>query len=509
MRRGFRLGGRLAVIALMLVLCFAAAAVGQAPEVPTKPRPTPMGTAESAELDRLLQARRFTEAERILERRIADGDRDPILLYNSACVLAQLGKLGAAEKRLLEAVKAGFRDFETMERDSDLEPVRASDTYEASMEARARIETERSARGKPRGSSGSGRRGSAPDPVAQWKRDHPGPFDETSGYRYERDEESSITYATFLDENSHRRMRQVLDELERHLVSSYFSKPPSDTLLVAIVRPEDAKKYLERPEVRGMYLHSARRLVSRDAGQSLQHEFVHLMHFAHMERTGQRHPIWVVEGLASLYEDYTLRADGSIEFHPNIRFNFARKQVTSRTARSWRELFALSSEEFMEDAERHYPQVRAIFEFFAREAKLEEFYRSLGQTVDGDPDASSAVEKAFGQPLAKVEERWRKWMVERGSVDDRIERDDASFGIVIADSGDGVRIREFRHKSAARSAGLRVDDVIFEVDGFPVRNRDEMLMAVARLAVGREVVVRYKRDGKDHSAKIAPRPLGE
>ena len=90
----------------------------------------------------------------------------------------------------------------------------------------------------------------------------------------------------------------------------------------------------DRPEVRGMYLHPARRLVSRDAGQSLQHEFVHLMHFAHMERTGQRHPIWVQEGLASLYEDYTLRADGSVEFHPNIRFNFARKQVTSRTARS-------------------------------------------------------------------------------------------------------------------------------------------------------------------------------
>ena len=509
MSAGMRTCRRLAALALVVVQFVAAVALAQAPEVPTKSRPAPMSTSESAELDRLLQARRFTEAERILERRVADGDRDPIVLYNSACVLAQLGKLSAAEKRLLEAIKAGFRDFDTMERDTDLEPVRASDTYEAIMEARARIEAERAPRGKPRAPSGGGRRGSAPDPVAQWKRDHPEAFGEKAGYRYERDDESSITYATFLDESSHRRMRQVLDELEKHLIASYFGKAPTDALLVAIVRPEDAKKYLERPEVRGMYLHSARRLVSRDAGQSLQHEFVHLMHFAHMERTGQRHPIWVQEGLASLYEDYTLRADGSIEFHPNIRFNFARKQVTSRTARSWRELFELSNEQFMEDAERHYPQVRAIFEFFAREGKLEEFYRELGRTIDEDPDASSAVEKAFGQPLAKVEERWRKWMVERGSVDDRIERDDASFGIVIEDSGDGVRIREFRYKSAARAAGLRVGDVIFEVDGLPVRNRDEMLMAVTRLVVGRQVVVRYKRDDKELSAKIAPRPLGE
>ena len=152
--------------------------------------------------------------------------------------------------------------------------------------------------------------------------------------------------------------------------------------------------------------------------------------------------------------------------------------------------------------------VPPIFEFFAREGKLEEFYRQLGKTIDEDPDASSAVEKAFGQPLAAVEERWKKWMVGRGEVDDQIKRDDASFGIIIADTGDGVRIKSFQYKSAARAAGLRVDDVIFEVDGVPVRNRDEMLMAVTRLKVGAEVAVRYRRDGKDMSAKVSPRPLG-
>jgi len=499
---------RLAAILLALVQSLAAMAIAQAPVVPATPRPMPMSPSETAELDRLLQSRRFEAAERILERRIADGDRDPILLYNSACVLAQLGKLSAAERRLLDAIKSGFRDFDTLERDPDLEPVRASETYGAIMEARARIEAEHGERIKARGPSAPSRRATAPDPVAQWKLDHPQPFDEKSGYRYERDEDSSITYATFLDEASHRRMRQMLDELGRHLVSRYFGKPPTDALLVAIVRPEDAKQYLERPEVKGMYLHSARRLVSRDAGQSMQHEFVHLMHFAHMERTGQRHPIWVQEGLASLYEDYTLRADGSIEFHPNIRFNFARRQVTSRTARSWRELFELNGGQFMDDAERHYPQVRAIFEFFAREGKLEEFYRQLGKTIEQDPSAAAAVEKAFGMPLSSVEDRWRKWMIERGAVDDRIERDDASFGIVIADNGDGVRIKSFQYKSAARAAGLRVDDIIFEVDGLPVRNRDEMLMAVTRLVVGREIVVRYKRDDKERSTKITPRPLG-
>lgn len=474
--------------------------------------------ADEAALERALQARDFATADRLIAARIEAGERDPILHYNHACVLAQLGRKDEAEKRLLDAIKAGFLDFGTMEADADLEPIRGSRTYEAIMEARERVEAEAAERARTRGGSPSAsptsspaprNRSRAPDPVAKWKSDHPEPFGEKKGYRYERDDDSSITYATFLDETSHTRMKLVLDELEAHLLRAYFTKPPTESVLVAIVRPEDAKRYLDRPEVKGMYLHSARRLVSRDTGQSLQHEFVHLMHFAHMERTGQRHPIWIQEGIASLYEDYTLRADGSIEFHPNIRFNFARRAVLAKQSVRWSTLFAMDGERFMRDAEQLYPEVRAIFEFFAREGRLESFYRSLCQTVGSDPTGSAAVEKAFDAPLATVEERWKKWMTERGAVDDTIARNDASFGIVIDDTGDGVRIRSFQPKSAARAAGLRVGDVIFEVDGFPVRNRDEMLMAVTRLRVGTEVPVRYRRDDADRSVTIAPRPLGQ
>jgi C-terminal processing protease CtpA/Prc len=257
-----------------------------------------------------------------------------------------------------------------------------------------------------------------------------------------------------------------------------------------------------------MYLHSARRLVSRDAGQSLQHEFVHLLHFAHMERTGQRHPIWVQEGLASLYEDYTLRADGSIEFHPNVRFNIARRQVTSKTWKRWKDLVGLSGDAFMQDAERLYPQVRSMFEFLARERKLEEFYRQLCRTSADDRDGSDAIERAFGEPLATVEERWRTWMVERGAIDDSIDRNDASLGVSIEDVGDGVRVKSFVLKSAAKAAGLRVGDVIIEVNGVPVRNQDEMRLAVARLKVGETVAVRYRRDGAERSTDVTPRPLG-
>jgi hypothetical protein len=488
--------GRVAILLLAALLPLVAApfaargAGGQTAAPPAAPG--------LATIDAALRARDFAKADELIARRIASGDRDPVLLYNHACVLAQLGKLEDAEKSLLESVKAGFDDFDHMEGDADLDPIRDGRTYTAIMEARERLR-ERSPKGGPARTS----RRQAPDPLARWKDEH------GDAYRYEVLPERGLAFATSLDEASHARMRDMLERLERHLLKAYFERPPEDPALIAIVRPADASKYLDRPEVRGMYLHDARRLVARDTGQSLTHEFVHLLHFADMERRSQRHPIWIQEGLASLYEDYTLDEDGRVEFHPNIRFNIARKQVVSRTAREWKELFAMSGERFMQDAERHYPQVRAIFEFFARERKLEAFYKALLETSRDDPSGVRAVERAFGEPLAKVEARWRIWMTERGEIDDRVSRGDASLGISVDDAGDGARIRSFVIGSASRAAGLRVGDVIFSVAGVPVRNRDELMLAVARLKLGEAVEVRYRRSGADQSTMVTPRPLGQ
>jgi hypothetical protein len=489
-----------AIAALALLL--AADARAQAP-VPGDVAPVrkPSGGASLptvAEIERALLARRFEEAHEMIARRDAAGAADGELLYNDACALAQLGRLAAAEARLLEAVRRGFRDFDHMEADEDLEPIRASTTYEAIMESRARLEQPKPA---PERSRGDARR-RARDPLAEWKTAH------GDGYRYETDAERGLQYATYLDEAAHARMKDELERLERHLIDAYFGKPPEDPVLIAVVRPEDAKRYLESKEIRGTYQHAERRLVARDVGQSLQHEFVHLMHFGHMERTGQRHPIWIQEGLASLYEDYGFRPDGSVEFRPNVRFNIARRQVVSGTAMRWKELAGLKAEAFMADAERLYPQVRAMFEFMARERRLEAFYKELLATSAESPDGLRAIERAFGEPAGTVEERWKRWMKERGAIDDSVSRGDASLGFAAEDAGDGVRIRSFVPKSAARAAGLRVDDVVLAIDGTPVRNREELTLAAAKLEVGREVLVRFRRDGAESEVRVAPRPLG-
>ncbi len=462
------------------------------------PAPPPAVKAPTLErIDAVLRARDYVEADKLIAERLKVDPDDPTLLYNHACVLAQLGRLKEAEAQLLASIRKGFDDLDHLESDPDLDPIRDGRVYTNIMEARERIEARKAT--KP---AATRARAPAPDPLARWKDAH------GDAYRYEIDADAGVAYATFLDETSHARMKETLERLERHLVEAYFRKPPDERALIAIVRPADAARYLDRPEIRGMYLHRERRLVARDTGQSLQHEFVHLVHYADMERLGQTHPIWMQEGLASLYEDYSFRGDGSVEFHPNIRFNFARRQVLSGTAREWRALTSLSADDFMKDAERHYPQVRAMFEYFARERKLEDFYRAMVATYKDDPTGATAIERAFGEPLGKIELRWRKWMRERGAVDDRVEPGDPSLGVLGDDVGDGVRITSFAPGSAARAAGLRVGDVIQSVAGSPIRSKDELVLAIARLRTGESVEVRFRRSGEETALMVLPRPLG-
>jgi S1-C subfamily serine protease len=129
-------------------------------------------------------------------------------------------------------------------------------------------------------------------------------------------------------------------------------------------------------------------------------------------------------------------------------------------------------------------------------------------TYKDDPTGATAIERAFGEPLGKIELRWRKWMRERGAVDDRVEPGDPSLGVLGDDVGDGVRITSFAPGSAARAAGLRVGDVIQSVAGSPIRNKDELVLAIARLRAGETVEVRFRRSGEETALMVLPRPLG-
>lgn len=489
--------------ALAFLVASCAPPAGAAPPAAVQPAQRTTLDAAAAEslqrrIDRTLDAGRYAEAIELIERYLAEVGRDPTMLYNAACCRARMGDGDGAAKTLLDAIRAGFRDFDAMEEDPDLDPIREHPIYTAILEARDRaaIAPAPAPRSEPAPRAG-------PSPLEEWRARH-GDKD----YVYESDPERGLHYATSLDEEGRTAVRETLTALADHLATTLFDGHPRFATLVAVPTLRDMRLYFPDPTTTGMYEHAQRRLVARDIGQSLTHEFVHLMHWGHMDRLGQHHPMWVQEGLACLYEDYDLAADGSIAFRPNTRHNIARRQVLAAASMSWRQLFELSPREFMRKPLQYYPQVRSIFEFLADRGRLEPFYRALIATHGDDPTGAMAIERAFGRPLNEVEQAWKDWLRLRGPIDDSIGQGDASLGIRVAEAPDGVRVAETFGRGAARSAGMRSGDVIVAVDGRSVRSSRELLLALAAKHVGDAVEIRFRRGGEYHETTAMLRPLG-
>lgn len=430
----------------------------------------------------------YQAALELIQERLKVAPNDANMLYNAACANALLGHEDDAASTLLRAVKAGFRDFDHLQVDPDLKSIRQHPTYLAIVEASDRV---------------SALEGMSA--VERWRTEYPSP-----AYRYETDEKRHLTYATALDADAHQRMRKMLEREADQLLGSLFEKPPSYTILIAIPTPEDADKFFNGEDsVGGLYDHTQKRLVARNIGGSLRHEFFHVMHFGDMERLNQQHPLWMQEGLACLYEDYEISGNGTIKFLPNDRQIIVKRRAKSGILVKWKDLFGLSAKQFMNRAQELYPQVRSIFEFVADQGKLAEWYKIYVANFDEDRSGAKSFEIVFNKPMQDVEKQWRLWIANQPEIDITIGYGDASMGIRAGDgsSNDGVVITEVIPKSAASRAGLRKGDVIVSIEGQSTPSGPELRQIVAARRVGDVISVRVRRDGQYLSVTLTLQPL--
>lgn len=419
----------------------------------------------------------------IIEAHLKENPDSPLTLYNAACACCVLKRIDEAAEYLLKAVKAGFREFDHMEADEHLAGLREHETFKAIVEAKRRLDEKLST-----------------DQVEKWKA-----MFGAKGYRYETDEYHKLHYATALDERAHVQMRQMLDKQADQMIATLFEAPPSYYVFIAVPTPADAAAFFaelgkedpkfKSPNVAGLYEHRPRRLVAKDIGATLRHEFVHLMHYGHMERLKQQHPLWIQEGLASLYEDYTL-VGSSITFLPNDRSNVVQRNVKGARTAEWPDLFGLSASKFMMSAGALYPQVRSIFEYLAAEKKLAAWYKEYTTGANGysiDKSGAKAMEAVFSKPLKEIEKGWKAWVREQPEVQNQIRPGDAWLGCEIEDSNDGAKITRIVERLGDGKVNLRLNDVITAIDDEPVRSAGDVVRAIAGREVGSTVKLTIRR----------------
>jgi hypothetical protein len=430
----------------------------------------------------------YPKAAEQVEKYLKFSPHDAVMLYNAACIYCQLGQPERGASSLQRAVNAGLVDLDQIRRDPDLEPLHDHPIYK---EVVRRLEQTSA--------------NQARDALGHWKALYG-----RDDYRYSRDEDRRIAYATALDPTSHTEMLSMVERQADYHQSSLFNASPSTFLLIAIPTTTDARKLFKNEQTGGIYEHHKRRLISRDTGSSLRHELVHAYHYAHMDQLGQRHPLWVQEGLASLHESYVFEDDGSITFLPNERHNLVRGRAKAGTLTSWTMLLRMNDEEFMAGASRNYPQVRSIFEFLADRGKLDCWYEALIGHYEDDSTGALAFRACFNLPLDDIERAWRRWVIGRPNIDIEILYGDAALGIASHPRGtnDGVVISDIVRGSPAAASRLEIGDIIVSVDDQPTRTLTELMTIIGAKKNGDTVTIRARHNREYFTVVVSLRPLG-
>jgi hypothetical protein len=168
-------------------------------------------------------------------------------------------------------------------------------------------------------------------------------------------------------------------------------------------------RYPERSAMGGYYDPVARRLLV-DLGNGLPvftHEFCHSVF---SDDFGVLPP-WLSEGLACLYENFRIE-EGMAVGEGDGKLALVRRSVQTGRAPSLARMVALTDAEFHgEDRTSRYMQASAVCLYLQEKGKLVPVYGELKKARMTDPTGAKGLESACGQPVEKIDEDFRSWIV--------------------------------------------------------------------------------------------------
>ncbi len=467
--------------ALIWALFAAACSIALRPPARADDTPHPLEQARVLREQALAAAAagRHTDAAQAWRELIRLHPENPYHHYNLACALALAGDTPSAERALEEAFAHGFIDLFHMQRDPDLASIRGSRTFTLLI------------RGWPDLLEARG----IADLQSLKNRFTPGT--PPAAYTHFSDPVLRLHFASAFRESSFDDARAQITRVTAWARRELFPPPPAEDLAarpdpwvsVVLPTPSDFFRLVFSDGVGGYYDRDRRRLVTQDLGPGLRHEFLHVLHWRHAERLGQRHPLWIMEGLACLLEDVEMPGEpesGDFILKPSWRTNIARRLAKIGGLMPLERFLALPDEKFMDDRPRaQYAQARALCLFLHEQKLLPAWFRAYTDTYDKDPTGRLALENTFDLPLPRIEQRFRAWAAKLPEVAEQAKP--ARFGLGVSvkgGAGDGVLISSIvagSRLSRGVSNPLRHRDVILTIDAQPVRTLDDYARILGEL----------------------------
>ncbi len=451
-------------------------------------------------------------AEKVLRQLIEIDGENFVPWYNLACALSMQDRTMDAGPALEKAIELGYSDLGAMQNDPHLAAVRKTENYRkiiASWDAilDARIESNLDAIKKTYG----------------------------PGYTVERDAGLRLAYVSAFAPSSFDLAKKEIQTLTRWWEASVAAPVTGPTtpgqtspvdeakpvpwVLVVLPSKNDFQKWaIERfgprwQQIGGSYSHDEKKLVAKDLGSTLRHEYWHVLHWRDMTARRQQHPIWIMEGLCSLPEDVERTPDGEMKPIASWRTNQARKLAMNSKLMPWDRLFAMDQKRFVgERPLAYYAQARCVFLYLWHRGKLRDWYDTYTKGYAQDSTGTAAMEHVFGKPLKDVQKEYTAWLRALPPAQEEFKRGDAVLPFDLQEgAGDGVvvssaevldRIDRRRPTRPSDHGGLRLKDVVTEIDGKPVREIGELIQVLSGYMPGTEVEVSYRRGRTEGTAKV-------
>lgn len=316
------------------------------------------------------------------------------------------------------------------------------------------------------------------------------------GYTTRIDNRRHLVYVSALDARAFGRVVGLLGPYADAQRSLLFAAPFQWNVTVVLPTLSDYRKSHPPAEASGYYRPATRTLTSMSLSDVLVHEFTHALHHSDQVRVNQRHPVWISEGLATLFQRSRVR-EGKIELLLNAGLAVLRESVRQKRVRSLAALCAMDREAFSLDAEACYPHARYVMLYLDRQGKLKEFYETYKSHYASDLTGVKALEATLGKPLEGIESDWRRWVLELKPPWRPARPPKTHLGIRMRRVPEGVRVDGFLRGSAAERAGvLKVDDIIISVAGHATPTARKLAEAVGSCKPGEVVEIEIIRDGR-------------
>lgn len=209
----------------------------------------------------------------------------------------------------------------------------------------------------------------------------------------------------------------VLDYCANALIKVFFDKGPvrEKTVNIFVFKDYDSyesglRKFLGMDPISpyGHYGHSQKYVViNYETGPgTMVHELTHAL----MSEDFPEAPIWLAEGMASLYEHCRAEED-ILKGDDNWRLPELKVALEAGTMTPLPALLAMSPNTFRTTRESlNYAQARYFCKYLEEMGLLAKIYKAFRDRCQQDPTGGIFVSRAFGKPLDNIEAAWKRWL---------------------------------------------------------------------------------------------------